>query len=244
MIEEITTDQVREAAATRILAKRDQILAAQRRIKEEQLHLAARERELDRELAECRAAAKFFDINFDPPPDDGDLLEVKVQVEHFRSRAADMGRRGLAREAATYSSRAEHLLARLQAMGQTNPPEVAQPAPAIPAPSTPALVVATPAALSPDPKMPKVRDLVLDQLRVAEDRGQKASPIKRYIESTYSTQLHSKTVGMTLYRLSQEGLVHRRGQTWFYGPQAGRALSVSTEAPGVVAPGITQTVVD
>ena len=102
-------------------------------------------------------------------------------------------------------------------------------------------------AISPTPpapealKMPKIRDIVLDQLRAAGDSGQKAAPIQNYIEESYHTQLHEKTVGMTLWRLSKEGVVHRRGQTWFFGPQEEQPLPASTENPGAVTPGQTQS---
>ena len=49
---EITSNQVRDAAAAKIFAQRDYLLAEQRTIKEEQIRLSVRERELDRELAE------------------------------------------------------------------------------------------------------------------------------------------------------------------------------------------------
>ncbi len=85
--------------------------------------------------------------------------------------------------------------------------------------------------------MPRIRDIVLEQLRIAMPDGQKVGPIKKYIETTYSTQLHEKTVGMTLYRLSKDNLVHRKGQTWFYVPQAGLTPTADAENPGAQTPG-------
>jgi len=82
------------------------------------------------------------------------------------------------------------------------------------------------------PERPPIKNIVLDRLREAGTKGSKAAPIRQYIERVYDTKVHEKTVGMTLYRLSKEALVRRRGQTWFYVPQA-----AETENPGVGAPG-------
>lgn len=79
-------------------------------------------------------------------------------------------------------------------------------------------------------EMPRVSDIVLDRLKVAGKTGSKAAPIQAYIESTYSTKIHDKTVGMTLYRLQKERRVRRRGHTWFIAPE--------TMNPGVAAPGL------
>ncbi len=57
--------------------------------------------------------------------------------------------------------------------------------------------------------------------------------MREFIEKTYGETLHEKTVGMTLYRLSQDNLVHRDGHTWFFGPPP----PAETENPGVAAPG-------
>lgn len=81
-------------------------------------------------------------------------------------------------------------------------------------------------------EMPRVSDLVLDRLKVAGKVGSKAAPIQRYIETTYNTKIHDKTVGMTLYRLQQQKLVRRRGHTWFIAQEAMN--------PGVAAPGSHQ----
>ncbi|MDP1749633.1 MAG: hypothetical protein Q8L22_09250 [Reyranella sp.] len=71
-----------------------------------------------------------------------------------------------------------------------------------------------------------VRDLVLSSLASAGSEGRKASAIRIEIEAQRGTKLHEKTVGMTLYRLSQETppRVHRRGRTWFH-VEPGTALT-------------------
>jgi len=64
-----------------------------------------------------------------------------------------------------------------------------------------------------------VREIALAQLVKASVQGVTASEIREHIEKMRGTKLHSKTVGMTLYRLSQDGLVRREGRTWFAVPQ-------------------------
>jgi hypothetical protein len=81
---------------------------------------------------------------------------------------------------------------------------------------------------------PRVRDAVLDQLKQAGVVGRKASSIREYFERTYSRNLHSKTVGMTLYRLLKEGLVRREGRTWF--------IVDETMNPGAGTPGLEDLV--
>lgn len=52
------------------------------------------------------------------------------------------------------------------------------------------------------------------------------------MERTFGEVLHEKTIGMTLFRLSQKGVARRDGHTWFYvQPPA------ETEKPGAPAPG-------
>jgi len=80
--------------------------------------------------------------------------------------------------------------------------------------------------------IPTVREIVLAQLGAAGDAGVKAANIRKFIEETYSQTVHEKTVGMTLYRLSKDGLARRDGRTWF-----SVTPSAETENPGVDAPG-------
>jgi hypothetical protein len=74
-----------------------------------------------------------------------------------------------------------------------------------------------------------VREMTLEQLRAAGESGTTASAIRKHIETVRSTQLHYKTIGMTLYRLAQDGLARRDGRTWFAVPE--------TANPGAAAPG-------
>jgi len=82
-------------------------------------------------------------------------------------------------------------------------------------------------------KRPPIKNIVLDRLREAGKEGSKSAPIRRYIERVYDDKVHEKTVGMTLYRLSKQGLVRREGQTWFFVPPE----EAETENPGAATPG-------
>jgi hypothetical protein len=77
----------------------------------------------------------------------------------------------------------------------------------------------------------RIQDLVLDALRACGDRGSKAAPIRNAIVKLHGP-IHDKTVGMTLYRLLNKGLVRRSGHTWFFVPP-----DAETKNPGVGAPG-------
>jgi hypothetical protein len=74
-----------------------------------------------------------------------------------------------------------------------------------------------------DPKLEAgatIRELVLERLKLAFPEGLKAADIRAHIEALRGTELHEKTVGMTLYRLSLDGAVSRTGRTWFFVPEA------------------------
>lgn len=85
------------------------------------------------------------------------------------------------------------------------------------------------------PKVPKIKDAVLEILRIAGDQGVKAGAVRRSIESTHRIRLHEKTVGMTLYRLSQSKppLARREGFMWFFVP----STETEKKNPGGETPG-------
>ncbi len=243
-MENVTEAQLREAATAKILARRDDLLREQIMVRHDQERLAAREREIDRELAECKAAARFFGLVIETPPDEREIADLRRQVVMCRQRAEISDERGMVDESREWRARARAAEARLRNAVATAEHfakqgvltirhEVAAPEQQ----ASPAAVEAN-TSLTPKSKMPKIKDIALDQLRSAGAAGMKAAPIHQYIETTYSTKLHGKTVGMTLYRLAIEKLVHREGQTWFYGPQAGQAPPASPEDPGAGTPGV------
>ena len=79
---------------------------------------------------------------------------------------------------------------------------------------------------------PTIREMVLVQLAEAGKDGTKAAPIRKFVEDKLGRKLHQKTIGMTLYRLSKDGLARSEGHTWF--PVEAAA---ETGNPGAGTPG-------
>jgi len=208
----------RESAREAITAKRDRILGERSDLLEQRGAILLQLRELDRELSDCRAAARLFDLEIDFPDDDD-----RTQMAR--------------REAAEY----EYRYLRLRERHERN--VEAHPAPPPPATATAPTAVATvqPSARvvyygggpAVPTKRPAIRDIVVEQLQLAAPLGRKAADLRAFIEKTYGEMIHEKTVGMTLYRLSKDRLVHRDGHTWFFGP-----AKVETENPGAATPGL------
>jgi hypothetical protein len=82
------------------------------------------------------------------------------------------------------------------------------------------------------PPMPTIREIALMRLREVGPAGLRAKTIREYIQTTYGVECHEKTVGMTLYRLSNERLVRRNGHVWFIND------AQESKTPGVSAPGV------
>jgi hypothetical protein len=91
----------------------------------------------------------------------------------------------------------------------------------------------TPAAALSESESPTVRDFVLGELIAAGAQGRKASELRAEFDRLFSRQLHEKTMGMTLYRLSEKGRARREGRTWFFVPQQ----DANTKNPGAGTPG-------
>jgi hypothetical protein len=98
-------------------------------------------------------------------------------------------------------------------------------------PNTPK--VETPEPKTPAAEMPRISDIILSRLAAAGGKGDKAANIRKFIADEYSTEIHEKTVGMTLYRLLKREEVRRTGHTWFIAPKAMN--------PGAATPGLTQS---
>jgi hypothetical protein len=64
-------------------------------------------------------------------------------------------------------------------------------------------------------RRPTLRQIVLDQLRLAGREGSKAATIRAYATQILERDFHDKAVGMTLNRLATEGLARRKGHVWF-----------------------------
>jgi len=64
-----------------------------------------------------------------------------------------------------------------------------------------------------------VKEIILKAVQEAGKTGIAAETIKTMLLDKHGIRTHYKTVGMTLYRFSTEGLVRRKGWTWFAKPQ-------------------------
>jgi hypothetical protein len=61
----------------------------------------------------------------------------------------------------------------------------------------------------------QIRTAILDYMRSVGAKGAKAAQVRQHLLDTYGLKVHEKTPGMTLYRLGKDGLVKRKGRTWF-----------------------------
>jgi hypothetical protein len=82
---------------------------------------------------------------------------------------------------------------------------------------------------------PTVKEIALGCLALAADAGLKAADIRVFIEKNYPdlSDIHDKTVGMTLYRLLKDDLVRREGHTWFFVPQVGETKNPAGDTAGL-----------
>lgn len=185
--------------------------------------------EIDRAINDLRATARFLDIDIEIP-EEGEqaaterhrLMRIDREAD-LRAREQDRGRRQIEFERRRREQQARNAVAHRNIM----PSQLA------PAPRPEQPEEKSSAEGAKKSSRPPVKELLLEQLNAAGAKGLKAKPMREFIEKTYGETLHEKTVGMTLYRLSQDNLVHRDGHTWFFGPPP----PAETENPGVAAPG-------
>jgi hypothetical protein len=205
----------REAARALLARKCAELVKRRQRLTDERKRILHEGFEVDRSLNDCRAAARVLQIELEiPDEDERDVLE---RQHLFRlQREADLRERERERQL------------------QARRVEVLPPA----APRFAAQDLLSKLATKPAPgptatsSRPPIRELVLEQLKAAGNAGLKAASMQDFIEKTYKENLHSKTVGMTLYRLSKDGLARRDGHIWFYVPP-----TAETENPGAATPG-------
>jgi hypothetical protein len=188
---------VRDAAVAAIKAKAKALIAEREEIRQEiaELNHALRRKEIA--IFDCRGAARLFNADIDLPEDLATARAVWVR--------------------------------RVMDDGPPRPPISPRP-PA--APQTPSLFLDSFATagttagreaaarwLGTMPRSePSVREIAIEQLKRAGVAGAKASTIRQVAESILKKKFHEKTAGMTLYRLSKDGLARREGQTWFFVP--------------------------
>lgn len=61
----------------------------------------------------------------------------------------------------------------------------------------------------------QIRTAILDYMRSVGGKGAKAGEVRQHLSDAYGITVHDKTPGMTLYRLSKDGLVKRKGRNWY-----------------------------
>jgi hypothetical protein len=225
--------ELKNAAAEKIFSRRDALVRERATNREQQSILARRDREIERELTECRAAASFFGLVFDPLEDDPEIKELRERIQMYRARAEDYRTRGGSSEAFGWQRRADEFEEKLRVLIEQKTAQFGKDL--FSSGKTGVLADEN----QPPAKQAKVKHIVLDRLRELSPEGARSSPLRQYLEQSQGIQVHEKTVGMTLYRLSNDGLVHRKGQTWFYGPQAKQSLPAEAENPGAGTPGQT-----
>jgi hypothetical protein len=168
--------------------KRDLLVVERERLFRLALALAARAKEVDRELADCVAAGRAFGVHV-ALPDWQNVHKKGLEIEMERAT----GRLDWARPEQSlerFNNDHEFIWQILDHMGAY---EARQ--------------------WKGVPRI-RVREMVLSRLDAAGEQGVKADAIRAYVEDYYPAGFHTKTVGMTLYRLSREGLAHRDGRVW------------------------------
>jgi hypothetical protein len=65
-----------------ITAKRDELLAERKRLHDQRQTLLTQQRRVDRELADCRGAARFFGLSLDFPEEGDPIGALGQQAKH------------------------------------------------------------------------------------------------------------------------------------------------------------------
>ena len=245
--------------AEHVIRRRDALLQSQAQLMEKRHTIMLELRRIDRELADCRATARFFGLDVEFPTNAPEYVEQIEKERAERERAMRIAsprereRAEAAAEATKHNAEARRRileLARAQPSGQrdkpTAPVEEAPKAPISETPKSAATFVldARPAHfhLGGGPatqthSIRTLRDVVIDRLKSAGEDGVKAAQIRDFYERTYGRVIHEKTVGMTLYRLQAERIVRREGHIWFFVPPEARAENPGGDTPGPINSG-------
>lgn len=201
-------DEVRIAAVRRILRERDDLLIKRLEIRRRVNAVLAEDRALERKLEDLRAAGRVF----------GQGVAIPRGVDAFNDRQSlDAAMLELRKGRKWVPGESEPTPIESSGKADENDDGDADAAPTA------------------ESQRGTIRDLVLTFVQ-EHKTGVKADDIKKWLAFQYAIETHDKTVGMTLYRLSKEGLVRRQGHTWF-------PVTVTTESenPGADTPGQTSS---
>ncbi|KQT05932.1 MULTISPECIES: hypothetical protein [unclassified Bradyrhizobium] len=208
-------DDVRRTAAKAVVDKYNDLMTQRADALRRRSDIDREIRGFDRALFDCRAAGRLFGVDIALPEDVKPAMIVRPPNSN---RLASMWRP---------SEKAPSLFedAAPRIVGTAAIPNPAPPAPPVPTVASTTLTAGA---------EPSIRDLILLYLKQAGAKGEKASLMRRKVETFLNRQIHYKTIGMSLYRLSKETppMVRREGQTWFLVPSAAEAKDPGAATPG------------
>lgn len=79
--------------------------------------------------------------------------------------------------------------------------------------------LAPPLTIPSQPARPTVREFILERAEAAAGQPVRALGLRTAYLEAYGNEVHPKTFGMTLYRLSKEGFMRREGHAdWYWVP--------------------------
>ncbi len=203
-----------------VVERRDRLVSRRTDLLRQRALIISELRNIDHDLRDCAATARFFGLVIEFPPDEREEYErIRAAHREKESREREVARARLLRDASFQGVMQLELAPK---------PETKQAE----------LHDNNVKSLAKNERgRPTVRDVSLNLLEGVGSAGMKAERIRDYLDRTYGLAVHEKTVGMTLYRLSRDGLVHRVGHTWFFGPSKAEAENPGVEAPGPINEG-------
>ncbi|WP_146604483.1 hypothetical protein [Rhodoplanes roseus] len=205
-------DSIRKAAIDAAVTQWVTLMIERNRINARRKELADRDAKITHEIADCAAAARFFGVDFESEAGKDLLRDAWQQRVDAYKQATEQQQSAVATPKSPDNPTPHTQPARPSGEPDLLGHQQSEPRPAQP---------------------PRIRDIVLERLRQAGSKGSQAAPIREYVQKEHSAEIHEKTVGMTLYRLSREGEVRREGRNWF--------IVDKTVNPGVGAPGSEST---
>lgn len=209
-------DVTRKAAADAVVEKFQDLITQRTSAVGQRSEIERRIRNIDRGLFDCRAAGRLFGVDIELPDDVRPGLIVRPNPARMPQSGSPAPQPLVKQDTFSFSAR----------LPANNPS---------PAPTSATLVIPkVPSTLLDAGSEPSVRELILHYLKLAGPNGEKAAVLRRRVETFLNRQIHYKTIGMSLYRLSKETppLVCREGQIW--------ALAnpwVEAKSPGAGTPG-------